>query len=69
MRAQHQTCPFLVPVVSDQLWLRAVPAYCRRPGAGLRVPATASLVRFCTADFAACGGYQAAAALVEHIRD
>ncbi len=59
MRAQDEACPFLVPVVGDQLWVRPVSAYCRRPDARLRVPAAISLLRFCTDDYAACGGYQA----------
>lgn len=65
MCPQHETCPFLVPVVGDQLWVRPVPAYCRRPNARLRVLAAASLWRFCMDDYAACRGYQAAAALME----
>jgi hypothetical protein len=69
MRAEHETCPFLVPVVGDQLWVRPVSAYCRRPDARLRVPATISLMRFCTGEYVACDGYQAAAALVEGGRD
>jgi len=69
MCPQERTCPFLVPVVADQLWVRPVPAYCRRPDARLRVPATASLVQLCTDDYAACGGYQAASARMEGFRD
>ncbi len=59
MGAQHETCPFLVPVVADQLWVRPVPAYCRRPDARLRVPATDSLLHFCTDSYTTCSGYQA----------
>ena len=63
--AHHETCPFLIPVVGDQLWVHTVPAYCRRPNARLRVPATFSLLHFCAGDYAACDGYQLAAALVQ----
>lgn len=65
MRPQQETCPFLVPVVGDQLCVRPVPAYCRRPDARLRIPAAISLLRFCMDDYATCSGYQAAAALME----
>jgi len=65
----HGTCPFLVPVVGDQLWVRPVSAYCRRPDARLHVPATVSMVHFCTGDYAACDGYQSAAAQMEGFRD
>jgi hypothetical protein len=68
MRAQHETCPFLVPVVGDCLWVLPVTAYCRRPDARLRVPAASSLARFCMGDHAACDGYLAALARVEVAR-
>jgi hypothetical protein len=69
MRAPQRTCPFLVPVVADHLWVHPVPAYCRRPDARLRVPAPISLLHFCTDDYGACDGYQAASARMEGVRD
>ena len=69
MAAQRDTCPFLVPVVGDQLWLYAVPAYCRRPDDRLRVPASASLMHFCMRDYAACEGYRAATVPAQDLGD
>ena len=69
MRPPRETCPFLVPVMGDRLWVRPVPAYCRRPDARLRVPAPISLFRFCTGDYAACEGYRAAGRLAGNPAD
>ena len=66
MNVQHETCPFLVPVTGDQLWLYPVSAYCRRPDTRLRVPATDSLTRLCTSDYTACSGFLTAASRMEH---
>jgi hypothetical protein len=56
----HATCPFLVPVVADRLWLYPVGAYCRRPAHRVRAPAAATLARVCsTAAHTACPGYRA----------
>ena len=56
---RQETCPFLVPVLADQLWIYPRPAYCRRLAARIRVPAPGSLARFCMSDYAACAGYRA----------
>jgi|KBSSwiStaDraftv2_1062776.scaffolds.fasta_scaffold6644374_1 hypothetical protein len=57
MLNQSGQCPFLVPVVADQLWMYPVPAYCRRPGAPVKVPALETLVRVCTTgEHARCPG-------------
>jgi hypothetical protein len=69
MRAEQETCPFLMAVVADRLWVSPAPAYCRRPEAPLRVPARASLLRFCWGNYADCDGYQAASARMEGFRD
>jgi hypothetical protein len=69
MRAQLRTCPFLVPVMADRLWLLPVPAYCRRPDAPMRVPATSSLLHRCTDDYTDCEGYRAASARMEGFTD
>lgn len=53
-------CPFLVPVIADRLWLYPVSAYCRRPDGPIRVPAPATMARFCTgADHGRCPGFHA----------
>lgn len=53
-------CPFLVPVIADRLWLYPIPAYCRRPDGPIRVPAPATMARFCTAaDYGRCPGLHA----------
>jgi hypothetical protein len=65
MRTSREVCPFLVPVVGDQLWVSPVSAYCRRPDARLRVPAASSILRLCTDDYAACDGYRAVAGSAE----
>ena len=52
-------CPFLIPVMADQLWMYQVPAYCRRPSAALKVPAPETLARVCTTgEHARCPGFQ-----------
>ncbi len=55
-------CPFLFPVLADQLCVYPVPAYCRRPNGGVRVPARATLMRLCMSNYAECSGYQACTA-------
>lgn len=53
-------CPFLVPVIADRLWLYPVPAYCRRPDRGVRVPASATMAGLCTSvKYRGCPGYRA----------
>lgn len=59
MNARRETCPFVVPVVGDQLWVYPVPAFCRRPDHRVRIPATDSLVRLCMHEYEACPGYRA----------
>jgi hypothetical protein len=55
-------CPFLIPVMADLLWMCPVPAYCRRPGAGVKVPARATFLRLCTTpEHARCLGFQLSA--------
>ena len=59
MLSQSGQCPFLIPVVADQLWMYPVPAYCRRPGAPVKVPVLEALVRLCTTgEHARCPGFQ-----------
>lgn len=61
-RSETDSCPYLVPVMADRLWLRPVGAYCRRPGERVRVPATRTLARVCsTPAHGDCLGYRAAA--------
>lgn len=58
-----ETCPFLVPVVADRLWMYPVGAYCRRPDHRIRAPAAETLARTCTASsYVECPGYRASAA-------
>ena len=53
-----KSCPFLVPVMADWLWVQPVPAYCRRPTGAIRVPASRTLADLCTSpDHASCPGY------------
>lgn len=53
------TCPFLVPVVADRLWLYPIAAYCRRPDARVRVPGATTLADVCTTwSHRACPGYR-----------
>jgi hypothetical protein len=59
MDARRETCPFVVPVVSDHLWMYPVAAFCRRPEHRPRVPATDSLLRLCMREYEACPGYRA----------
>jgi hypothetical protein len=40
-------CPFLVPVMADRLWMYPMPAYCRRPDAHVKVPASETFLRVC----------------------
>ncbi len=53
------TCPYLVPVVADRLWLMPQTAFCRRPDARVRAPAAITLGGLCTSDrFTDCAGYR-----------
>ena len=53
-------CPFLVPVMADRLWIYPTSEYCRRPDAGVRVPAPETFLRFCASpSYLRCLGYQA----------
>lgn len=62
MLNQSGQCPFLIPVVADQLWMYPVPAYCRQPGAPVKVPAPEALVRVSTTgEHARCPGFQRSA--------
>lgn len=55
-----ERCPYLVPVMADRLWLYPVSDYCRRPGAGVRVPAAVSLASRCLQpEHRVCPGYLA----------
>jgi hypothetical protein len=54
-------CPFLIPVMVDALWMSPTSAYCRRPGAPMRVPGRETLERVCTTPaHAGCGGFREA---------
>jgi hypothetical protein len=63
MREDHgarEQCPFLIPGMADHLWMYPGFAYCRRPDAGVRVPAGSTLVDFCTTSaYNGCRGYRA----------
>jgi hypothetical protein len=50
-------CPFLFPVAADRLWMRPIGVYCHRPGRAVRIPATSTLTRCCTAQYRLCDGY------------
>ena len=54
-------CPFLFPVLADQLYVYPVAAYCRRPSGAVRIPARDTLMRLCMGNYAECSGYQACA--------
>lgn len=59
MMSQSDHCPFLIPVMADRLWLYPSSAYCRRPGAPVKVPARGTLDRVCTtSEHARCAGFQ-----------
>jgi hypothetical protein len=56
-----EPCPFLVAVTADWLWLYPTPAYCRRPGGSVRVPARLTFDTVCTTNaYRECPGYRAA---------
>jgi hypothetical protein len=60
MVTTSSACPFLVPVMADALWMRPLPAFCRRPGARVKAPARETLTRVCTTGaHAQCPGFQA----------
>ena len=55
-------CPFLVPVMADRLWMYPMPAYCRRPEAGVKVPAPETFLRVCASHrHVRCPGFLASA--------
>ncbi|HET7876983.1 MAG TPA: hypothetical protein VFN71_15775 [Methylomirabilota bacterium] len=56
-----ERCPFLIPVMADRLWVFPVPAYCRRPNAGVHVPSFGKFMRVCLGPgHTECPGYRAA---------
>lgn len=56
------TCPLLVPVRADRLWVYPTSGFCRRPGQRVRVPGNVTLADVCTTPrFLDCAGYQASA--------
>lgn len=58
-RSDAEVCPFLVPVVSDRLWMVSTGLYCRRPEGRVHVPARRTLADVClTPSYRACGGYR-----------
>jgi hypothetical protein len=70
MESVSGTCPFLVAVVADRLWMYPVPAYCRRPGGPVRVPAPGTLSGVCTtAAHARCPGFQASGGASDRVLD
>ncbi len=53
-----ESCPFLIPVMADRLWLTPVRAYCRRPDRRVRVAAATTLTCICmTPAHLVCPGY------------
>ena len=55
-------CPFLVPVMADHLWMYPMPAYCRRPDARVKVPASETFRRVCASPrHVRCPGFLASA--------
>ncbi|MBI1845493.1 MAG: hypothetical protein HYR86_00785 [Candidatus Rokubacteria bacterium] len=58
----QEACPYLVPVIADQLWLYPVSFYCTS-GERTRVPGRATLAEVCGAPaYTRCPGYVAARA-------
>ena len=58
--AERATCPYLVPVMVDHLWLYPVSVYCTS-GAHTRVPSPTKLAAVCDdAAYLNCPGYLAA---------
>lgn len=58
-----ESCPFLVPVDADRLWLYPTGVYCRRPDARVRVPAPTTLAQVCsTPGHRNCPGFRVAIA-------
>jgi hypothetical protein len=62
MTRTENRCPFLVPVMADRLWMYPTAEYCRRPDAGVKVPALSTIRRLCSSRaYLACPGYQVSA--------
>ncbi len=60
MAAREERCPFLVPVMADRLWMYPMPAYCRRPNAPVKVPASETFFRVCASPkYVRCPGFLA----------
>ena len=61
MTDHDERCPFLVPVTADHLFVFPVPAFCRRPDAGVYVPSVEKFVILCAGGgHEECPGYRAA---------
>ncbi len=62
MTYSDDRCPFLMPVIADRLWMYPTPAYCRRPDAGVKVPASSTIQRICASPaYLGCPGYRVSA--------
>ena len=60
MADHDDRCPFLIPVVADQLWMYPIPAYCHRPGAPVKAPGRESFFRVCLGpEHVRCPGFRA----------
>ena len=54
----NDSCPFLVPVMADRLFVYPTRAFCRPPGGRLRIPADTTIERLCTRRHRSCPGYR-----------
>lgn len=59
MMDHDDRCPYLIPVVADQLWMYPLPAFCHRPDAAVKVPALETFFRVCLGpEHARCPGFR-----------
>jgi len=70
MMDHDDRCPYLIPVVADQLWMYPLPAFCHRPDAPVKVPALETFFRVCLGpEHARCPGFRATVARRDGVTD
>jgi hypothetical protein len=59
VKAEALDCPFVRPVMADQMWMYPTGAYCRLPSGRVSVPSRDTLACLCTSGrYSDCPAYR-----------